>query len=138
MRKRNGTYFEVKLLITPVVVSNCTANANIPAIPAKVYQTTYSNEGEGADSPTPESKSGTIAARVMMIKCSSFRRLVHYVEKRNTFKFNSASSQYGHLGLTFWGSAGSSEGCGHSTLVPSGESLRRDATFSPNSMRASL
>lgn len=71
-----------------------------------------------------------------MIKCRSFRRLVHYVGKRNTF--SSASSQEGHLGLTFWGSSGSSEGCGHSTLVPSGESLRRDATFSPNSMRASL
>lgn len=32
----NGTHFEVKLLMTPVVVSNCTANANMPAIPAEV------------------------------------------------------------------------------------------------------
>lgn len=39
---------------------------------------------------------------------------------------------------TFWGSSGSSVGWGQSTLEPSFESLSRDATRSPNSMRASL
>ncbi len=39
---------------------------------------------------------------------------------------------------TFWGSSGSSLGCGQRTIFPSGVSFRRDATLSPNSMRASL
>ena len=40
--------------------------------------------------------------------------------------------------LTFWGSSGSSLGCGQSTFFPSEESFNRLATRSPNSMRASL
>ena len=42
------------------------------------------------------------------------------------------------FGRTFCGSSGSSLGCGQSTIFPSSESFNRDATVSPNSMRASL
>lgn len=37
----------------------------------------------------------------------------------------------GHCTRTFWGSKSESRGWGQSTFVPSFESLRRDATFSP-------
>jgi hypothetical protein len=44
----------------------------------------------------------------------------------------------GECRRTFCGSSGSSLGCGQSTIFPSGESFKRDATASPNSMHASL
>lgn len=65
--------------------------------------------------PMPESKSGIIAANVTMKSIRLFRLL-----------------------LQFWGSSGESVGCGHSTFVPSSESLSFAATASPNSILASL
>ena len=66
-------------------------------------------------SPIPESKSGTIAARVMIISCRVLRP-----------------------SLQFCGSLGESVGCGQRTFVPSRESLSLAATASPNSILASL
>ena len=66
-------------------------------------------------SPMPESKSGTMAASVMI---RSWRLL--------------------RLFDQFCGSSGESVGCGHRTFVPSSVSLRRAATASPSSIFASL
>lgn len=63
----------------------------------------------------PESKSGTMAAIVMMINSEFFRR----------------SDQ-------FWGSSGESVGWGQSTFVPSAVSFSFAAIASPSSILASL
>lgn len=95
--EENKTHFCERLLITPGVVSNCFARAKIHAM------------------PIPESKSGTMAASVMI--------------KSNVFLRRS---------LQFCGSKSESVGWGQRTLVPSADSFSFDATSSPSSIFASL
>lgn len=112
-RKIDSTYFDVRLFMTPVVVLYCFARAKIPAIP--VYTVSFVLLPTTRNTPIPESKSGTMAARVMMRRCKFLRPL-----------------------LQFCGSRGESVGCGQSTFVPSAVSFSLAAIASPSSIWASL
>ena len=83
--------------------------------------------------PMPESKSGTIAARVTTNNCMFLRKSDHW-EPWSAFEHR----RQGTLVPTFWGSSGSSVGCGQSTLVPSSDNFSLFAIASPNSILASL
>jgi hypothetical protein len=68
--------------MTPVVVSYCTDKAKIDAIPVQKHHT-WSDpvrgklSSAGCDAPIPESKSGTMAASVMMKSCRFLRESDH-------------------------------------------------------------
>ena len=64
-----STYLEVRLLMTPVVVLNCSARAKIVVMPIKKFHHIRLVEVKAQEpfiAPIPESKSGTIAASVMI------------------------------------------------------------------------
>ena len=72
------TYFDVRLLMTNVDVWYCVASAKIDAIPghASSAPPRYTKRDQ-YDSPMPESKSGTIAANVMMTSWRFLRKSDH-------------------------------------------------------------
>lgn len=116
-RNTLNTYFEVKLLISSTVVSYWAANGNRDAIPLNVETTLESSFSvrTGHRVPIPESKSGTMAAKVTMRSWRCLRR----------------DDQ-------FWGSFSESVGWGQRTVFPSFVSFSFAATASPSSILASL
>ena len=71
------TYLDVRLLMTPVVVSNWTESAKMSAIPIAKLTPSSGYEATLGYSPMPESKSGTMAAKVTMNSCKFLRKSDH-------------------------------------------------------------
>jgi hypothetical protein len=70
----------------PVVVSYCFASANIAPMPELQNESESHERKTSYDFlPIPESKSGTIAAKVTIRSCTVLRRSLHCTRSINTF-----------------------------------------------------